>query len=1429
MQADRVVPVIRGVGDQRRVGSGYWVADRFVLTAAHCVRGSRHRVWLPDGERDVRVVVDGSPVDIDLALLEITPSSDQAPVRAVPPTPCGRVDRRIPGRIGECISVGYPRHAAYPGALFTTAEVDGWIPAGSGFADSETGRTERFLTLRAEGTPPRPLPSKQDRLSKSQWAGMSGAAVFAGSLLVGVVAEHHLPEGDGSLTVVPITWADQLPDADRACLLLALGVPSVSAMQVLAAGTAARRWAGVLPDRPTVLVERPRMLAAIRQALLASAGKPVLVTGMGGAGKSVLAAQLARAVRDGADAELAAEYPAGVAWAAVGRERPTAAVQLELARAFGEEKPDVSGDWRSGRARLDQLTAGRRGLLVLDDVWTQDRYEPFRLPASQAHILITTRNQALADAVDGVLVPAGELEKDQSRELLAAWAGLPPEALPAEAGDLLSLVGDLALGVAMVGAIVRARGLRAWPGLLHRLRGRQLDKIAHKFSDNYEHATILRAIEVAVEDLDAADQRRWAELAVFTGQGRIPEAAIAALWYPYDSDDLDTADRIARFQERSLLQASGDGRYGMHDLQYDVAALRLGTEAPSSEDVLADAHAQLVDSYAERVAAAIGLTPKANWAELTGALARKSAADAAWQVADDGYLLGHLIAHLRRCGRRDVTAALLGGYDWITVGVTRRGLAALAVDYDALQAGDPLRMMRYALGHSARAVAADPRCLPDQLLGRLGDAEEPALAPLVARLRAEQANRPIQIIRSGLQPASTPLINVLSGHQGQVRAVAVTRDSTRVVTAGFDATAIVWDLATGTVLHTLTGHAGELTTVAVTADGTRAVTGGRDRTAIVWDLATGAALHALTGHQDWVTHVAVTLDGAWAVTVSDDGTAIVWDLATGTALHTLTGHRNSVNAVAVTNDGARAVTVSDDGTAIVWDLATGTALHTLTGHQDSVKAVALTGDGARAVTTSNDTTAIVWDLASGTALHTLAGHQRGLYEVVITVDGTRAVTTSLDRTAMVWDLATGMLLHTLTGHDADVFSVAVTVDGTRAITGSHDHNAIVWDLATGRALNILTRHRLWINAVAVTADGTRAVTASADDSAIVWDISAGLPRHTPASGHQKWIKAVAVTSDGARAVTASADDTAIVWDLASGTALHTLAGHRDSVQAVAVSGDGTRAVTASQDHTAIVWDLASGTPLHALTGHQSFVNAVAVTGDGTRAVTGSLDRTAIVWDLATGTALHALTGHQDSVEAVAVTSDGARAVTASQDHTAIVWDLATGTALHTLAGHRRALYSVAITSNGATAITTSEDPTAIVWDLATGTVLHTLVGHKDSIRKVTITSDDSRAITTSADRTALVWDLATGTRCQSLIGHQRPIQGVAVTSDNRWAITASDDWTVNVWNLSTGQRTATWRGDDAMLVAAWAPGQPIFVVGDYRGGVYILRLRASAQ
>jgi len=82
----------------------------------------------------------------------------------------------------------------------------------------------------------------------------------------------------------------------------------------------------------------------------------------------------------------------------------------------------------------------------------------------------------------------------------------------------------------------------------------------------------------------------------------------------------------------------------------------------------------------------------------------------------------------------------------------------------------------------------------------------------------------------------------------------------------------VWDLESDRELYTLAGHAGGVRAVAVTPDGWRAVSASDDGTLKVWDLESGRELQTLSSHTGWLNAVAVTPDGRRALSAAADGT-----------------------------------------------------------------------------------------------------------------------------------------------------------------------------------------------------------------------------------------------------------------------------------------------------------------------------------------------------------------------------------------------------------------------------------------------------------------------------------------------------------------------------------------------------------------------------
>jgi tetratricopeptide (TPR) repeat protein len=224
IEEGRVTEVWVADGDGGARGTGHRVAADLVLTARHVVAGGGDCRVRPLGAADwaaADVVWQGR--DCDAALLRVARQpADWRPVESV------RLGRIAGARRVPCEALGFP--AAQAVAAGPLGE-DGDTERLAGEIDPLTTLRAGYLTIHIDGSVPLPDPG-----NGSPWGGMSGAAVVAEGLVVGVVVVHPRRFGSDRVAATPVTamvaepgFLDELArSAD-----VASGVLAVEALGVL--------------------------------------------------------------------------------------------------------------------------------------------------------------------------------------------------------------------------------------------------------------------------------------------------------------------------------------------------------------------------------------------------------------------------------------------------------------------------------------------------------------------------------------------------------------------------------------------------------------------------------------------------------------------------------------------------------------------------------------------------------------------------------------------------------------------------------------------------------------------------------------------------------------------------------------------------------------------------------------------------------------------------------------------------------------------------------------------------------------------------------------------------------------------------------------------------------------------------------------------
>jgi len=681
--------------------------------------------------------------------------------------------------------------------------------------------------------------------------------------------------------------------------------------------------------------------------------------------------------------------------------------------------------------------------------------------------------------------------------------------------------------------------------------------------------------------------------------------------------------------------------------------------------------------------------------------------------------------------RHRLAAAVAAMVTALAIAASAGGLIAVRKQHEAeYQTAQTLQAQSRLL-----TQAAAQRLRDSDLAGAQGIILEVLRNPAFAQARTPATIGVFQDMR-----AADAQLAVLSGHGGRVEFAAYSPDGTRIVTAGTDNTARIWDARTGAQLAVLSGHLNYVRTAVYSPDGSQILTAAMDKSLRVWDAHTGAALSTFSGRGAMPISAVFSPDGTRLLIASLDSTARVWDARTGEELLVLRGHGDGLQFAAYSPDGTRIVTASRDKTARIWEAGSGAPLAVLSGHGGIVVAANFSPDGSQVVTASLDKTARTWDARTGAPLVVLSGHGDRVYFAGYSPEGTRIVTASDDKTVRIWDAAGGAPLAVLSGHGAFVRAAEFSPDGTRIVSASDDGTARIWRVHEDSQLAVLRAHNDGIAFANYSPDGSRIVTASLDKSLRIWDARTDAPLAV-FSGSREPFLAVTYSPDGMQLATGgSMDNSARVWDSRTGAPLAVLTGHGGLVESLAYSPDGSHIATASMDKTARIWDARSGAPLAVLSGHSDRVLFVAYSADGKRLATASFDKTARIWDARSGAQLLVLTGHTQAVTAAAFSPDGEHLVTASFDRTARIWDARSGAPLLALPGHAGALQSVGYSTDGNRIVTASSDKTARIWDAHSGEQLAVLTGHEDSLQSAAFSPNGLQIVTGSLDKTARVWE-----------------------------------------------------------------------------------------
>lgn len=546
-------------------------------------------------------------------------------------------------------------------------------------------------------------------------------------------------------------------------------------------------------------------------------------------------------------------------------------------------------------------------------------------------------------------------------------------------------------------------------------------------------------------------------------------------------------------------------------------------------------------------------------------------------------------------------------------------------------------------------------------------------------------------------------ITVLEGHTDWVRTIAFSFSGETLASGGEDQIIILWDVESSQRRRTLIGHSDRIRSIAFVPGDRFLLSGSDDYTLRLWDLEDGACVKLFQGHTSRVRAVSVSTDGGTLASGSMDHTVRVWDIKNEQSSLVLKGHTGPVRTVAFSPDNRLIASGSDDGTIRLWDLHNPIASESIRSHSGSVRSLAFSSDGNFLASGSADQTIKIWDISTAHCVKTLQGHTNGIWSLDFNPDGDTLVSGSLDQTVRLWDTYSGQCARVIQGFSNGVKDIDFSPNEGMFASASDDQVIRLWNSHTGARTRDLRGHTSLIWSIVHSQDGNLLASGSDDQTVKIWDVLLGECLRTIDTS--SCVLSATFSPDSSIIATANYDQLVRLWDVATGEQLNTLVGHTGLVWSVAFSPDGKTLASASNDQSVRLWDPHSGRHLRTLEGDAGLAWSVAIHPHGNIIATAHNEHVIQLWDMESGLKIRILHGHSSLVWSVVFSPDGQLLASTSNDQTVRIWKVSTGELITTFRGHSGRVWGASFNPDGTAIASASEDGTIQVFQPMTGTTL----------------------------------------------------------------------------------------------------------------------------